>query len=363
MGETHLPEEENAELPERGLGVTAETLHDCIRRDMPDCVGSALRAGLSPDSPVGEKRFTPLMTAVREGKADIVRQLIEAGASVDLKDADGTTALLHAASLGEDPSLQLLLQAATTLEARDASGQTALIRAAGGGWPSVTRILIEAGADTNLRDNRGETALILATKGGYLEVVTLLLEAGADRSMKNSDGLTAADLAQAAHQPELLKRLRKAEKEVPGNGPSPRKKNFRNSMQNKPSKGKRTLAPVSSLVVAALAIAIMALVFIGVQLWVRNGWSFLRAEQVVRPGASPEEAARATLLSGIDKVEAFRAKSGLLPTTLAEAGVNSAGSWIYSPLADLNEYSIEVTVAGATSTYDSKHGLPGAAIR
>lgn len=60
--------------------------------------------------------MTPLIAAVKAGKAAAVQQLMAAGANAWLGDNTGATALHHAAWQGGGPCLSLLLQHAERLE-------------------------------------------------------------------------------------------------------------------------------------------------------------------------------------------------------------------------------------------------------
>ena len=89
----------------------------------------------------------PLMIAVKEGKADVVRALLS-GNDVDVNSADG-------------------------------SGNTPLIEASRFGHDEIARALIAHGANLQIKNKAGETALMLAVKNGHDDVVRILKEAGA----------------------------------------------------------------------------------------------------------------------------------------------------------------------------------------
>ena len=75
-----------------------------------------------------------LMTAVQKGHSDVARQLIKAGADVDVKSSAGDTPLMVAAR---------------------------------GGDPVIVHMLLEGGADIDARSRRGKTAQAIAKKGGH----------------------------------------------------------------------------------------------------------------------------------------------------------------------------------------------------
>lgn len=58
-----------------------------------------------------EKSTTALMAASAMGRSQVVKQLVDAGASTDAMDRIGMTALMYAASRGESASVKVLLDA------------------------------------------------------------------------------------------------------------------------------------------------------------------------------------------------------------------------------------------------------------
>ena len=66
---------------------------------------------------------TPLILAAKTGATEVVRQLINAGAEVDLQDYRGYTALHYACILRDDKMIQLLLKAGAAKHLFDAFGK------------------------------------------------------------------------------------------------------------------------------------------------------------------------------------------------------------------------------------------------
>ena len=102
------------------------------------------------------------MLASQNGRVEIVRLLLDAGADKNLLDCDGFTALMLASDRGHH---------------------------------EVVRLLLEAGADEGLTNCFGRTALMPASQAGRVEIVRLLLDAGADKNLLDCDGFTALMLA------------------------------------------------------------------------------------------------------------------------------------------------------------------------
>ena len=106
---------------------------------------------------------------------------------------------------------------ATATEPRDANGNTALMIAAAMGDTTAVRSLIKDGANVNATGRIGNTALIFAAQEGHNQIVELLVAAGADIDAANDYGSTARKLAAGyghramielfEQQPEMQKAL------------------------------------------------------------------------------------------------------------------------------------------------------------
>lgn len=141
---------------------------------------------------------TALMLAARNNSAELIRTLFGAGArlSVNAKDGEGQTALIHAVSAygGEPPpppeAVTLLLEAGARVNEADAKGRTALMYAAEMYRDlklGLLKALIAAGADVGAADAEGLTALMLAAKTNSPGTVGALIEAGARSSVNAKD--------------------------------------------------------------------------------------------------------------------------------------------------------------------------------
>jgi len=118
----------------------------------------------------------------------VVRLLLDAGADISARDADGETALF---TLDEDAVRELLARK-IDIHIRNAAGATALMAATS---DSITRMLVGAGAQVDATNAQGRTALMLAAADGDLAKVQVLLKARADSARKDRAGRTALELA------------------------------------------------------------------------------------------------------------------------------------------------------------------------
>lgn len=89
---------------------------------------------------------TPLLEAAKSGQSEQVKSLLDVGADVNTRNADGFTALKWAV-------------------VRDHTG--------------TLQVLLNAGADVKVRDNRGQTPLMIAAEEDQIQIVELLKQAGA----------------------------------------------------------------------------------------------------------------------------------------------------------------------------------------
>jgi ankyrin repeat protein len=171
---------------------------------------------------------TPLLYAAREGRLDVVRMLIDAGADLELADGNETTPLITALNNVHGDVAMLLIDAGANINASDWFGQTPLWAAVDGrnrelpdeksrdngvdrdGMLAVVDALIEHGADVNARtaefrqenyavlflgsfawvDFTGQTPFLRAALAGDVTVMRRLVEHGADPNMPTFEGTT-----------------------------------------------------------------------------------------------------------------------------------------------------------------------------
>lgn len=120
------------------------------------------------------KGETPLMIAVKNGRADIVKLLIDSGADIGAKDDFEYNAFHHSAYQERADIVRILLANWADVDGVSRYGRTALHIAADRGHGSVVKVLKEAGANLKLKDRNGKTAMDLAIGGSYDETVRIL---------------------------------------------------------------------------------------------------------------------------------------------------------------------------------------------
>jgi membrane protease YdiL (CAAX protease family) len=125
------------------------------------------------------KGLTALDYAVQKPNPDVVRFLLDHGASPNLKDGHGRTPLIIATEQNRLENMKLLIANGANLNDKNNSGFTALRSAAEYNRLDAAQILIESGADVNIADTTGATPLAAAEKWRYLKLTELLVQHGA----------------------------------------------------------------------------------------------------------------------------------------------------------------------------------------
>ena len=146
-----------------------------------------------------------LVDAAARQDLPALRTLLDAGADVDARRADGATALLWAAHWDDHEAVRLLLAAGADVNAADDHGVTPLVRAAENASSGLVATLLAAGADANAAQTSGLTPLMVAARTGSGPLVRTLLAAGADVNAATVKlSATALMWAVAAPHPEVV---------------------------------------------------------------------------------------------------------------------------------------------------------------
>lgn len=178
-----------------------------------------------------------LIDAVTSNKLDLVSAIIDRGVDVNIKCADGKTALHFSASnnfedvtslllsRGADPTilcnqgvspihlavkrdrtkvLKKLVEFARDVNIRSSLSATPLHTAAHFNRVESARILLAAGADIEALDRKRKTPLHCAASSGYVEICEFLLHCKSDTRFRDRDGKTPLDRAIEKRHQEVV---------------------------------------------------------------------------------------------------------------------------------------------------------------
>lgn len=119
-----------------------------------------------------------------------MRLLIDAGASVDIRDQHGFTMVHLAVSLGDTGVARFLLHRGANPNVRSHGWITPLMDAARYGHKSIVQLLLSYDVDINERDLSNRTALDHAIDHGQVDISNLLVAKGAGQiSLLHEDEL------------------------------------------------------------------------------------------------------------------------------------------------------------------------------
>ncbi len=145
-----------AYLDKLGVGVSTEALREAARDGNAEIVKALLDAGVAPDTGVKNLDDTPMYLATRIGCSnqsgetdwlvDTVRHLVAAGADLAIEDDNHNTALLFAADECGPRIVTLLAEAGANVNAKNGSGLTPLGFAFMKGKLDNAEVLIAKGA-------------------------------------------------------------------------------------------------------------------------------------------------------------------------------------------------------------------------
>jgi ankyrin repeat protein len=118
----------------------------------------------------------------------------------------GLTPLMKACRAGDTAKVMALLQRGARLDIKNADGNNALWLACVGANLEVIAMLIKAGVDIDNQNDNGATCLMYAASVGKDAVVQALLAAGANSTLKSLDDYTALDMAATLPCLQLLRK-------------------------------------------------------------------------------------------------------------------------------------------------------------
>jgi len=140
-----------------------------------------------------EQDVDQLHRACRDGKLDEIRQLLDAGVSVEALNEFDSTPLQTAIQYNKCKATELLLDRGANIEAR-LEGKTPLLRAIEYAYSEdLVSLLLDRGASAHAVDeneNLGYVALHHAASWGFLTIMGRLIDMGVSVDVRNNDGRT-----------------------------------------------------------------------------------------------------------------------------------------------------------------------------
>jgi ankyrin repeat protein len=117
-----------------------------------------------------------LLKTIEKGNLGKVKQLIENGADLQVKNEDKQTALYIAAKNNQFAILKYLIEQGANIQAKEKDNWSILHRAVESNHLSMVRYLIEKGADIFAKNNEKETPFDRAKNKDYIEIVNYFLD-------------------------------------------------------------------------------------------------------------------------------------------------------------------------------------------
>ncbi len=221
----------DAEGIERALKLGADPNHEiksgtsifleAVKQKLPDnLLKIMINHGASVDHPF-EKGTSALYNACNidideEPDIKFVKKLLDLGADVNKVDTQTLESPLMSAVFQHHQKLiSLLLEHGANVNHQSKNGETALSLAMMTDVEDL-KVLLDKGADPNHVNNLKESTLIKFAKNsfGVTDTAELLLQYGARLELKDSDGKTALDIAREAGNTALVQCLEAAELKV-----------------------------------------------------------------------------------------------------------------------------------------------------
>jgi len=151
-----------------------------------------------------------LHLAALEGDSGVIKGLVESGLSVNIGDAEGFSPFCLALREGKINCAKLLLEKGTDIRTGGGTYGTPLHLAVLRQEPWLVRDMLKRGALVNGKDREGNAALhvalsCFASPRKAVLIADLLLHAGASANLENNDRQTALDLAVKLNQIDAVR--------------------------------------------------------------------------------------------------------------------------------------------------------------
>ena len=149
----------------------------------------------STDKRTKENAFdSVLVDTIRQKDLSRFKELIKDGTNVNEVDIFGRTVVMDAVRYVVDRGfLKALIEAGADLEVKDPNGDTVVMKAASYGDVESLKLLIEAGVDLRVENNRGKTVSQIAAKLEEDTCLKMIVDAERKLGVKNKKGFTLVE--------------------------------------------------------------------------------------------------------------------------------------------------------------------------
>ncbi len=152
---------------------------------------------------------TKFLKALKENDFDRLSEMIDQISDVDVRLADGRTALMLTSKHGLTDVTEALLRAGADVNARNNNGGTPLMYSAIQSNQSIVEMLLDHGAEVNVTAKFGWTALMVMAAKGHSKAIERLLAHGADANHRDTYQWTPLMRASFAGYHEAVRSLLK----------------------------------------------------------------------------------------------------------------------------------------------------------
>ena len=146
--------------------------------------------------------------AIWSWREDIIKMLLENGASINIRNYDHWDSPLHQQSYtGTKETIKILLKHWANINLKNNAGSTPLMHAVTHDDEERVDVLLKNGADVDIARNDGFNALLMASHKWDISIVKLLLEYWADTDFTSPEWSTALDFAEGNNHKKVVKLL------------------------------------------------------------------------------------------------------------------------------------------------------------
>ncbi|KAJ6784458.1 hypothetical protein PWT90_02875 [Aphanocladium album] len=201
-------------LLQHGCDVSCRTsggstaLHQATIESRTEVIKALVQAGTQMDIKDADGNSALYLTTEYHSDATTAEVLLRLGASTELKSNIGRTSLMNATLKQKLPLVKTLLENGANVNISDKSGRVPIMAAVAAGSEACIQLLNDHGARLDLLDNNGCSVMHCAVEYGNMEVIKALLANGADiNSAIDRQGLTALHRAAGDGRLDLVKYL------------------------------------------------------------------------------------------------------------------------------------------------------------